>query len=135
MSRAADFLRTLANEARSKGGKPGDRATATEIRKALHIFHRLATGETLKGITQVVIDDHVDDAKSLKQYKRFERTTKRFGKRIAEAVHMQFNPNVPTLNYRYLLHAIRNWPGIDSRQDKRALIQAARLGLPNIRLV
>jgi hypothetical protein len=135
MSRAADFLRTLANEARRKGGKPGDRATVEEIRKALVVFNRLARGETLKAIAQIAIDDEVDDVRSLRQYKSFERLTKRFGKRVAEAVHKEFGPNIPTLNYNYLFHALRDWPGIDRREDRFALMQAAKQALPKVRLV
>ena len=135
MRGAADFLRILANEARSKGGKAGDRSTDEEVRKALRVFHRLANGEILKGIAQVAIDDQVDDAQSLKQYKLLERLTKRFGQRVAKAVFGEYGPNIRSLDYDHLFYALRGWPGLDRRQDRLALMEAARQGLPKVRLV
>jgi hypothetical protein len=134
MRQAADFLRTLANVARSKGGKVGDRATANETREVLSVLHALAQGEPLKAIAQIAIDGQVDDARSLKKYKSLERMVSRFSERIAKAVRAQYGLTIVSLDYNHLSYALRDWPWIDRRRDRLALMEAARRGLPDLRL-
>jgi hypothetical protein len=134
MREAADFLRTLGNEARSKGEEAGDRATSGEIRKALSILHRLGQGEPMKVIAQVSNDGLVDDGETLKKYKSLERMVSRFSKRVARAVQEEYGSRMVSLGYNHLFHALRDWPGIDRRRDRIALMEAARRGLPNLRL-
>lgn len=134
MRQAADFLRDLSNMARSKGGKVGDRATGKETLKVLTVLRDLAANIPLKAIAQVEIDGQVDDAKSLKKYKSLERMVSRFSKRLAKAVHHQYGPRITSLGYNHLFHALRDWPWIDSVRDKAALMEAARRGLPDLRL-
>jgi hypothetical protein len=133
MRQAADFLRTLVNEARRKGGKVGDRATGKETREVLSVLQALARGEPLKAISQIANDGHVDDAKSLKKYKSLERMVSRFSKRVATAVRAQYGPRIVSLDYSHLSYALRDWPWIDRRRDRLALMEAARRGLPHLR--
>jgi hypothetical protein len=135
MRQASDFLHTIANMSRSKGAKVGDRATGTETRKALTVLHRLAQDEPLKSIAQVAIDGRVDDAKTLRNYKSLERLVSRFSKRLARAVYDEYSPRIESLDYNHLFHALRDWPWIDRRRDRLALMEAARRGLPRLRLI
>jgi hypothetical protein len=135
MGRAADFLRTLANIARSTGGKVGDRSTGLETRAALAALCALAQGQPLKAIAQVATDGLVDDAKSSKKYKALERMVSRFSKRVARAVQLEYGPRIISLDYNHLVYALRDWPWIDRRRDRLALMEAARRGLPQVRLV
>jgi hypothetical protein len=135
MRRALDFLRTLANRARSKGEKSGDRATGSEIRKVIALLHRLAQGEPLKAIAQVVIEGQVQDDKSLKRYRSLNVLVSRFSKRVARAVREQYGPRIASLDYNHLFHAVRDWNWLDRRTDRMALMEAARRGLPHVRIV
>jgi hypothetical protein len=134
MRRAADFLHTLANAARRKGGQVGDRATGKETREVVTVLKRLAQGEPLKAIAQVAIDGQVDDAKSLKKYKSLDRMVSRFSKRVAKAVYDQYGPEIDWLDYNHLSYVLNDWPWIDSYRDRPALMEAARRGLPGLRL-
>jgi hypothetical protein len=133
MRQAADFLRTLANAARTKGGKVGDRATGKETREVLSVLQALAQSKPLKAIAQVAVNGQVDDVLTLKKYKSLERTVSRFSKRVARAVLDQYGPRIVSLNYNHLCHALRDWPWIDSHRDRLALMEAARRGLPHLR--
>ena len=132
---ALDFLRTIANQARRKGGKVGDSPTRVETRAVINLLDSLARGQALKAIAQVVVNDHVDDARSLKRYKSLERSVSRFCRRMATAVHIQYGPKITSLDFPHLCHAIRDWQWIDPRQDRLALTEAARRGLPHLKLV
>jgi hypothetical protein len=134
MRRAAEFLRTLANMARRKGGNVGDCSTSNETRAVLTALHALAQGEPLKAIAQVATNGQVDDAKSLKKYKSLERMISRFSKRVARAVQVQYGPKIVSLDYKHLIYALQDWAWIDLRRDRLALMEAARRGLPHLRL-
>jgi len=135
MRQAADFLHSLGNMCRSKGEKAGDRATGTETRKVLTVLDQLAKGNPLKAITQIATDGQVDDLKSLRSYKSADRLVFRFSKRLAKAVYQEYGSGITSLDYNHLFHALRDWPWIDRRRDRLALMEAARRGLPLLRFV
>lgn len=128
MRQAADFLRDVRNEAKRKGSPVGDRSTAKQTRRAIEIFRGLASGKSLK---EIAVDEAGEDYE--RRLRSLSVTVSRFEKRIAKAVHARFGPNLPSLNYLYLLHALENWLEIDRRKDRDALLEAARRGLPNVK--
>ena len=101
----------------------------------LKVLQALARGEPLKAIAQVATDGQVDDAKSLKKYKLFERMVSRFSKRVARAVHVEYGPTIVSLDYNHLRYALRDWDWIDYHRDRLALMEAARRGIPHLHIV
>jgi len=128
MRQAAEFLRDLGNEAKRKGSQAGDRPTEKETRRAIEIFRALANGQSLKDIAVAEAGENYEP-----RVRSLSVTAARFEKRIAKAVHHRFGPKVPSLNYLYLLHALEDWPEVDRRKDRDALLEAARRGLPNVK--
>lgn len=128
MRQAAEFLRELGNEAKRKGFPAGDRSTAKQTRRAIEIFRGLASGKSVK---EIAVDEAGEDYE--RRLRSLSVTIRRFEKRVAKAVYDRFGPKVPSLNYLYLVHALDNWPEIDRRRDRDALLEAARRALPNVK--
>jgi hypothetical protein len=89
----------------------------------------------MKAIAQVAIDGAVDDVASLKKYKSLNILVTRFSRRVAQAVRQRYGPRIESLDYNHLFYALDNWSWIDRREDRLALIEAARRGLPRVRIV
>jgi hypothetical protein len=133
IEQAGDFLRDLGNKARCKGSKRGDRTTKDEVRRMLRVFDALAKtngNEPLKSIADAESGAPTFEGRA----RSLSTQVGRFARRVAKSVNDTYGPGMMSLSYAQLFHAVRGLPGLDRKQDRRALIEAARRGLPRVRL-
>lgn len=142
VKKAIDYLRDLSNEARNKGKRRGDTATASEHQQMLGVFWDLSQGKTLK---QIVIDGGGSENYE-NRIRSFSVRMSRFSKRVTEVVSAEYGngDQIPDALYQHervwlrlssLFGIKERWAGVssNSRRHGYALCEAlnrCKLGRP-----
>ena len=134
MDQAKEFLHELRKEARAKGKRRGDKATADENRKALDTLSKLCLGKSLKNIAiEETAKPDGTTGNYAKREKLLRMRVKRMSRRVCEAVRKTYGcvPNglltQSALSDAYLAHPFRKWPGVQMPRDLHAIRKALNL--------